>query len=324
VLIMNAAAKGYWKETVLAYQGRPAPVVMLTLFFFYFVGSVTVSMLVHTDDDDKPQIILNSTFAAIAAPALFFLLVFRTNAAYDRWWEGRKHWGMIINRTRDFARQAVSYIGDDIHVEKLVRYTVAFAVTTKVHLRTERDLSDLVSMEVLSNKQVLEIQNAKHMPNFVLEVLSQTVASARQSGLLSEIGTLMVDSNLTQYEDDLGACERIMKTKMPFAYTVHLRAFLILWLLVLPFCLVHDFEWKAIPACCLAAYGLLGLDSIGVDIENPFGHDFNDLPLDDITNNTICKNLMEILQRHQSRLKQQAQQPGAGLRTTADPALVQT
>jgi len=262
-------------------------------------------MLVHLDEDDKPQICLDSSFAAIAAPALFFLLVFRTNAAYDRWWEGRKHWGMIINRTRDFARQAVSHIGDDAHVERIVRYTIAFAVVTKVHLRMERDLHDLVDLSVLSEAQVLDIQNAKHMPNFVIEVLSETVASAKAKGLLSEIGTIMLDQNLTQYEDEPGACERIMKTKMPFAYTVHLRAFLILWLLVLPFCIVEVFKWISIPACMFAAYCLLGLDEIGVDIENPFGHDFNDLPLDDITNNTICKNLLEILERHQSRRRAQ-------------------
>jgi predicted membrane chloride channel (bestrophin family) len=206
VLIMNAAKKGYWKETALAYHGRPAPVITLTLFGLYSVGAVSLSMLYNLDDEDKPQIMLNYTFAAVAAPALFFLLVFRTNAAYDRWWDGRKHWGMLINRTRDFARQAVSYIGDDKHVEELVRYTIAFAVTTKVHLRVERDVSSLVRMGVLSNEQVLEIQKAKHMPNFVLEVLSESVASAKASGLLTEIGMLMVDSNLTQYEDDLGAC----------------------------------------------------------------------------------------------------------------------
>merc|ERR1712032_527844 len=156
-----------------------------------------MGMLVHLDDNERPRIILDTSFATIAAPALFFLLVFRTNAAYDRWWEGRKHWVMIINRTRDFARQAVSHIGDDMHVERIVRYTVAFAVTTKVHLRTERDLSDLVSMSVLSEAQVFEIQSAKHMPNFVIEVLSQTVASAKANGLLSEIGLLILDSNLT-------------------------------------------------------------------------------------------------------------------------------
>jgi len=311
VLLMNAAAKGYWKETALAYHGRPAPVMVLTMYFFYVAGCVSLSMFVNKDDDDKAQIILNSNFAAISAPALFFLLVFRTNAAYDRWWEGRKHWGMIINRTRDFARQAVAYIGDDWHVERMIRYTIAFSIATKVHLRTERDMDEMQTLSVLSLDQIVEIQKAKHMPNFVLSVLSDTMQSARAAGLLSDIGVLQLDKTLTQYEDDLGACERIMKTKMPFAYVVHLRAFLILWLVVLPWCLVYDFEWKAIPACLLAAYALFGLDSIGVDIENPFGHDFNDLPLDDITNKTICRNLFEILERHQARRRRQSTMSGS-------------
>lgn len=316
VLLMNAAAKGYWRETALAYHGRPAPLLVLAIFLVYFVGAVSLSMFLHLDEEDRPQIKLERSFATISAPALFFLLVFRTNAAYDRWWEGRKHWGMMINRTRDLARQAAAYIGDDVHVERIVRYTIAFAVTTKVHLRMERALDDLGNMSVLSDEQVTEIQQAKHMPNFVLDVLSQTLVSAKAAGLLSDITVMQLDSTLTQFEDDLGACERIMKTKMPFAYIVHLRAFLILWLLVLPFVLVYDFEWHTVPACFLAAYALFGLDSIGVDIENPFGHDFNDLPLDDITNTTICKNLYEILERHELRRKNK--QSSVALRTAAN------
>lgn len=109
---------------------------------------------------------------------------------------------------------------------------------------------------------------------------------------------MALDANLTQYEDDLGACERILKTKMPFAYIIHLRFFLVIWLLALPFVLVAKLQWGAIPLSMAIYVALVGLEMIGVEIENPFGHDYNDLPLDSITDDTITTNLLELLERH--------------------------
>ena len=109
--------------------------------------------------------------------------------------------------------------------------------------------------------------------------------------------------NLTQFEDDLGACERILKTKMPFGYLIHLRTFLVLWLLTLPFALITKVGWGTIPTACAILYALAGLEMIGVEIENPFGHDYNDLPLDSITDDTIGANLLELLQRHTNKKK---------------------
>ena len=85
--------------------------------------------------------------------ALAFLAVFRSNSAYERWWDGRKKWGMVINRTRDLARQSIGYMGDDVHAEVMVRYTIAFAVAMKRHLRFERELTELVKNAVLTQEQ---------------------------------------------------------------------------------------------------------------------------------------------------------------------------
>jgi len=304
VLLMNADGGAYWSKTLLAYSGRPVPVIPLLAFTVYFVIATTVSYWVNEFVYDGREVVqVDSKVQALLGTALFFLMVFRTNASYSRWWEARCHWGMMINRTRDFARQATAYIQEEQHVEKLIRYTIAFAMTTKRHLRFERDLDEVLDNGVLTYAQVEEIQAAKHMPNFILEVLARTLDSAYKDGHLSDYQTMTLDKNLTQYEDDLGACEKILKTKLPFALIVHLRTFLVLWLIVLPFSLVSVLGWGTFVASTITAYALLGIESIGVEIENPFGHDFSDLPLDDITNNTICKNLMEILERHKVWLK---------------------
>jgi len=300
-LLLNAAPHGYWKETIFAWAGRPLPPVLITAIYFIYVVLVTVVSEIAMPEVAGSVAIDGITISSVGG-CLFFLLVFRSNAAYDRWWEGRKKWGMVINRTRDLARQSICYMGDGTpHVDTMVRYIIAFAVTMKRHLRGERELTELARKLVLSQEQIIEIQSAKHMPLIVLEKLSSTIRAAKREGLLSDIEAMALDANLTQYEDDLGACERILKTKMPFAYIIHLRFFLIMWLLALPFALVAKVQWGAIPVAMAILFALVGLEMIGVEIENPFGHDYNDLPLDSITDDTICANLMELLKRHEAK-----------------------
>merc|ERR1712192_49147 len=176
VLQMNAAPHGYWAITLLATHGRP--VAWLPVFLVpYFCAGIAISMLGPSDDEGIPLIVIPQGTEALAGSALMFLLVFRTNAAYDRWYEGRKHWGAMINRTRDLSRQAVANIQDFEHVNTLVRYTIAFAVCMKHSLRFERDVGELQTLGVLTREAVVEIEKAEHLPNFVLDVLSRTLVS---------------------------------------------------------------------------------------------------------------------------------------------------
>eukprot|EP00966_Prymnesium_polylepis_P062826 1458233-Prymnesium_polylepis.1 len=297
-LLLNAAPAGYWKETLLAVAGRPSPPLVPSLL--YLVYSIAITFASEELKIETGTGIVVDTFAITAVgTCLFFLLVFRNNSSYERWWEGRKLWGSLINRTRDLARQSIAYMGDDSHVDSMVRYTIAFAVAMKRHLRVERELSELIEKGVLTQEQCEEIQQSgKHMPLFVLEKLSTTIRSSRKAGLTTDIEAMTLDANLTKFEDDLGACERILKTKMPFAYIVHLRTFMLVWLLVLPFVLLAKVQWGTVPLSFAIFYAIVGVEMIGVEIENPFGHDFNDLPLDSITNDTIANNLLELLERH--------------------------
>ena len=295
VLLLNVAPRGYWRETLFATAGRPLPPPIVTIFYAVYVVLVTYIDKHHLKDYDLE---VDKYMLVSVGSALGFLLVFRSNAAYERWWDGRKKWGMVINRTRDLARQSIGYIKDGDQVDSMIRYIIAFAVTMKRHLRAERDLPELLKCGVLTQEQVDEVKLAKHMPLKVLEKLTETIEAARCGGLLTDIQAMALDANLTDFEDQLGGCERILKTKMPFGYIVHLRAFLIVWLLALPFGLLKLLGWVTIPVAILVFFALVGIEMIGVEIENPFGHDFNDLPLDSITEDTIGTNLLELLERH--------------------------
>jgi putative membrane protein len=104
-----------------------------------------------------------------------------------------------------------------------------------------------------------------------------------------------IDANVQQLIDYLGGCERIKKTPLPFAYVIHLRRALILYLFTLPFALVEQFGWATVAFTLIISYILFGIEEIGVEIENPFGTDANDLPLEDICA-TIEKNLLAVIE----------------------------
>ena len=236
--------------------------------------------------------------------ALFLLIAFRANSSYDRFWEGRKLWGLLVNRTRDLARQIVHYIRDEpAQHRRILGFIVAFVVVLKRHLRDEKGLQELES--VLSIQDLRNIQEAEHMPLYCIDVLTNYIKEACAAGKISDHILYMMDANLTQFLEALGGCERIKKTPIPVAFVVHMRAFMIMWLCTLPLTLAATMGWTTIPVCFIVAFAILGIDAMAVEIENPFGHDMNDLPLGMLCE-TIARNVREILDRSQHPHRKEA------------------
>ena len=225
--------------------------------------------------------------------ALGLLLVLRTNASYDRYWEGRRQWGAMVNASRNLARCASLYLAADRElVRTLLSWTTAFAWSTMHHLRGNSALGG--SQYDLPSEALQEVLAEGRLPLAVSRRMTAAITSGRERGLISDIQQATLDQNVQQLVDVLGACERIHNTPMPFAYVVHLRRALILYCLTLPFALVAKFGWGTVPAVLLIAYNLLGIEEIGVEIEDPFGVQKNDLPLENICG-TIEADLRTIL-----------------------------
>lgn len=241
----------------------------------------------------RPMIV-PSTVHGLVGVALGLLLVFRTNASYDRFWEGRKQWGAIVNESRNLARASRALLRSDpaLHAS-VVRWTVAFAYSTMHNLRGQAGLG--AAEALLPRAEVDAVLAAQHVPLAIAARISALLNEARQRGLLSDYAFVSLDQNVQLLVDYLGACERIHKTPLPFAYVVHLRRSLILYCFTLPFALVKDFGWWAIVATLLVAYAFFGIEEIGVEIEDPFGHDDNDLPLERICK-TIEANLLSLIE----------------------------
>jgi putative membrane protein len=221
---------------------------------------------------------------ALVGPALALLLVFRTNSANDRYVEGRRLWGGIVNSSRNLRRKAVEMFPDaPATVDRIVEWTIAFAWATRARLIDKKALGPSSRLPAEAQHAALA---ASHVPTATAHRITEIFADARRRGAITDIQHQMLDADVQALVDHLGGCERINTTPLPFAYAVHLRRALILYCMSLPFALVATLhEWTPL-VCFVVAYILIGIEEIGTEIEGPFGERVNDLPLD-----RICTNL---------------------------------
>jgi ion channel-forming bestrophin family protein len=244
------------------------------------VTAIAVSIAFHYHEDvaipDKPH--------ALVGPALALLLVFRTNTANDRYWEGRRLWGATVNTARNLRRKAYHLLAAEPETANaLTEWTIAWFWSARAHLVHERSVGP--TCELPAADKALAVA-ASHVPVHVAGRLTGIIADARRRGVISDIQQQMLDQDVQALIDNLGGCERIDQTPLPYAYAVHLRRALILYCLTLPFALVSTFgEWTVL-ASLIVSYVLIGIEEIGTEIEGPFGRKHNDLPLD-----RICERL---------------------------------
>lgn len=256
--------------------GRVAVCVIwsaLVVAFHKHVRDVSMPSLLHT----------------LMGVAMGMLLVFRTSSSYERFWEGRKLWGGIVNETRNLVRGAVVNLKADPElVARITRWTAAFPWAAMHALRGTDGLGP--QARELPGDKAKEVLDSQHTALAVATEISECLREGRDRGLISDYVMMTLDQNVQLLIDYLGGCERIRKTPMPFAYAVHLRRTLVLYCFTLPFAMVDSFGWTTVFDVAVLAYTFFGIEEIGVEIEGPFGHDDNDLPLEDICQ-TIHKNI---------------------------------
>ncbi|WP_426752168.1 bestrophin family protein [Myxococcus sp. Y35] len=234
-----------------------------------------------------------TTVHTLAGISLSLLLVFRTNASYDRFWEGRKLWGGIVNETRNLARASGVFLRQDAALySTLLRWISAFPYAATASLRGERDLGPVAPE--LAADEANAVLSSQHVPLAVAQKMSAALDEGRRRGYYPEYVQMQLDQNVQLLIDYIGGCERIHKTPIPFAYMMHLRRALIFYCYTLPFALVDSFGWLTVVATFIVAYVFFGIEEIGVEIEDPFGHDDNDLPLERICE-TIRANLKALM-----------------------------
>ncbi len=263
-----------WSPQLLAVRGSIAPKIVIRVAIVVLWSAMVVLIHKHVRHLEIPP-----TVHTLVGLALGLLLVFRTNSSYERFWEGRKSWGRIINSSRNIARTAGSLLKTQrATLDLILLWTAAFPYASMNSLRKTRGLGPLE--ERLPPAAVAEVLAAAHVPLAVAQQISLALARHRSDGTFAERCIIYLDDMVRRLVDEIGECERIQNTPLPFAYVVHLRRALVLYLTTLPFVLVDPFGWLTTVCMLLISYVLLGIDEIGVEIENPFGTDSNDLPIE--------------------------------------------
>jgi len=272
---------------------------VLIMAIYATVVCVVFEVFLEIDEGAMP---INTTIFSLLGVILSILLVFRTNSAYDRWWEARKQWGALVNNTRNLAIYVESMFPKE---DKIIRRFMAthisnFCLALVEHLRDGTKLDKLI---YLSEEDIEEYETKGHIPNHIALEIFERLAEAHRRGELNEGDYINIKAQHQALLDILGACERIKKTPIPFSYSVYLKIFITAYGVLLPFALLNMFHLWTIPIAAFVFFALIGVELLGEEIEDPFGLDCNDLPTGDIAH-TIKNNVFEILEDRSSKGKE--------------------
>ena len=216
------------------------------------------------------------------------LLVFRTNTAYDRWWEGRRMWGALVNNSRNLAIKLAVMLKDTEDKAIFRRLIPAYADVLNQHLKN-RDIS-----HELFDDAVLSADHYTHKPNQIAKTMIAKINDLYTEGKITGDQLIVLNAEIQSFTDICGVCERIKNTPIPYSYSAFIKKFIFFYVMTLPFGYVFQLGYYVIPVVVFIFYVLASLEIIAEEIEDPFGTDPNDLPLDKIAAN-IKKNVEELI-----------------------------
>ena len=221
------------------------------------------------------------------------LLVFRTNTAYERWWEGRKQWGSLVNNTRNLSFKINSILPASMTAERIYfkKMIPNYVYAMKEHLRQGVLVEEL---DGLSKELLEKVEMAEHVPNIIAKDMYTKLHKLYKENSITGDQLITIDGEIKSLTDILGACERIRKTPIPYSYSLFLKKFIFAYTLTMPFGLAYDFNYWTIPITTFILYVFGSIELLAEEIENPFGIDTNDLPTDRLAK-TIKSNVIEII-----------------------------
>jgi len=268
-----------------------APLIAFVLFFSFAV----IYLELHIFKIDENSWVKNlPQMHGLLSFVISLLLVFRTNTAYDRWWEGRKLWGELVNNSRNLALKIAGIVdSSDESTRKFFRKIIPiYAYSLKAHLQskvTEYSLQDDDERELFT-----ELDIEKHVPNQIARFMFSRINQLYKSGLISGDQLIILNAEVSSFTNICGACERIKNTPIPYSYSSFIKKFILVYTLTLPLGYASTVGYLAAPLVAFIFYVLASLELIAEEIEEPFGDDANDLPMEKIAEN-IDRNVGEIL-----------------------------
>jgi len=285
---------GTWSNTIQSL--RVGATTMVAKPWVILTLGATILAIVNATYLEKDILAIPAVILVTLGGTMSLLLAFRLNSSYGRWWEARNLWGQVILGSRQLVMELVtdSHTADQEALQlQAAGWAIAFAVALKHHLRSEKIPIPPVRpggeahpssgpFRLLNFKDCANLAASRHPPLYALTRLRQTVraydaGSRNGAGAGREVNLFRVHQMMSTA---LTGCERILRTPCPAGYVGMLRSVLIVWLCFLPFTLVEAMGLMMIPVYSLTVFLVLKVEQLAVEIENPFGQDFNDLPLE--------------------------------------------
>ena len=281
----------FWRDA-LAISGSATPHVFRSVLVFGLFAALVVA--VDIASGHSPELEIEVAPYEVAGAALGLILVLRTNAGYERWWEARKLWGGIVNRCRHLAVVAAAYgPRDDAWRRSVIRLAAALPHAVRRNLQGDGDATDVERL--LAPEVARQVVAARNRPLALVRAIADQLRAACDDGM-DRFAFVEADRDLAALTDYFGGCERILKAPIPRGYTILMRRFIILFLGAIPFALVMKLVWLTPVVTMFIAYPILSLDKIGDELQNPFStRNLNHLPLDDICR-TIEDDLLEMIE----------------------------
>jgi putative membrane protein len=261
--------------------------VLMVMIGLYSAG-VAYLELEYWDLPDDSHVKNISMMHGMLGFVISLLLVFRTNTAYDRWWEGRKLWGALVNNSRNLAIKLHAILDDEKDKVFFRKMIPSYAAILNKHLKDEE-----------TGKQLFEdisftVDYHTHRPNQVVKMMFQKINDLYKSQKITGDQLIILNAEIQSFTDICGACERIKNTPIPYSYSVFLKKFIFFYVMTLPFGYVFNLGYFVVPVVVFIFYVLASLELIAEEIEEPFGHDDNDLPTRKIAEN-IKKHVEELI-----------------------------
>lgn len=230
--------------------------------------------------------------------ALGIFLGFRNNESYNRYWNGRKIWGRLVNVSRTFSRQVMTYINASDeetkpHTKDLTMRMIAYVTALRHALRDTEPFTDL--KQFMDEAEVEALRGQKNIPMSIAQGMAKKLKALWQKGLINDMHLKSLDESLTEMLGIQGGCERIRATPIPYVYTVLIHRLTAFFCLLSPFVMVEKCDYLTPILTFLISYAFFGLDDLGEELQDPFGITLNDLPLTAI-NRTIEVNLKQLIE----------------------------
>lgn len=237
---------------------------------------------------------------AVLGTVISLLLGFRSNQAYDRWWEARHIWGAIVNDSRTLARQVMSFTHNGYNSrevaafgERIVRRQIGWTFSLGRHLRNENALRGLE--KYIDKEELACVSQVDNVPAALLDRMGADLRLALEKGWVNSYQQVELDRTISRLCDSMGKCERIKNTVFPVTYSLYIHLSLMLFIGMLPFGVIEYFGFLEVPMVVAISACFLLIEKMAIHLQDPFENKPTDTPVTSIASG-IEKNLLQICQ----------------------------